>query len=416
VGARYAAQAAERAARYNVRPLLPGPEEALRDAALGLGIAPRELTALARHGAVEALAVEGMRPDQTRVLERAVREEGGQVLSTADGDRALVLAPLLTAGELPGRLEGWSDSAGEVGQAIGEVLLARAAAPAPVLARGHRLDFGRRTLVMGVLNVTPDSFSGDGVGDDPARAVALGEAMAAAGADIIDVGGESTRPGFAPVTADAEMGRVVGVIRTLAARLGTAISVDTRKAAVARAALDAGAHLVNDIWGLRGDPAMVRVLVDHPDAAAILMHNQEHTEYGDLTRDVCATLRQSLAIAADAGVDGARLIVDPGFGFGKTPAQNLELLRRLGQLRGLGRPILVGLSRKSTIGLLTGDMAHEDRLEGSLVLAALAVREGAHVVRVHDVPQTVRAIRVADAVVRGTPESVQQAPRPGPTG
>jgi dihydropteroate synthase len=407
---------AQAAARYNVRPLLPGPEDALREAALSLGIAAHELTSLARHGATEALAVDGLRPDVTRVLERTVREGDGHVLSNVNGDRVLILAPLVTVGELPGRLQGWSDSAGELGLAIGDVLVARAATPAPVLARERRLDFGRRTLVMGVVNVTPDSFSGDGVGNDPERAVALAASMHAAGADIIDVGGESTRPGFTPLSAAEEIERVLPVLREIVARVDVAVSIDSRKADVVAAAIDAGAHIVNDIWGFRGDGDMARLVAGHPDVAAVLMHNKGDTEYTDLAREVSASLRESLRIADAAGVDPRRLIVDPGFGFGKTPAQNLELLRRLGQLRALGRPILAGLSRKSTIGLLTDDAPPQDRLEGSLVLAALAVREGAHIVRVHDVAQTVRAMRVVDAVVRGTPASLRDMPRPGATG
>ena len=402
--------------RYNVRPLLPGPEDAVRDAALSLGIAAHQLPLLARHGAVEVLAAEGLRPDQTRVLERAVREGGGEVLSNADGDRVLILAPLLTAGELPGFLQGWSETAGELGQAIGEVLVARSATPPALLLRGRRLDFSKRTLVMGVVNATPDSFSGDGVGDDAGRAVALARSMVEAGADIIDVGGESTRPGFTPVSLDEELKRTVPVVRDVAATLDVAVSIDTRKPAVARAALDAGAHIVNDVWGLQGDPEMAGVIAQHSHAGVIAMHNNRTTEYTDLARDVCAWLRDSLRIAQENGIDAERVIVDPGFGFGKTPAQNLEMLRRLGQLRGLGRPILAGLSRKSTIGLLTDGAQADDRLEGSLVLAALAVREGAHIVRVHDVKPTARALRVVDAVVRGTPEAVRDAPRPGPTG
>ena len=410
------AESARAAARYNVRPLLPGPEDGLRETALSLGIAAHQLAALARHGAVEALAVEGLRPDQTRVLERAVRDGGGDVLSNRDGDRVLILAPLVTVAELPGRLHSWSETAGELGSAISAVLVSRAASPPPLFARGRRLDVDRRTLVMGVVNVTPDSFSGDGVGDDAGRAVALAAEMVAAGAAIIDVGGESTRPGFAALSVDEESARVVPVVRGIVAQLDVAVSIDTRKAPVARAALDEGAHIVNDIWGLRDEPEMARVVAGRDGPAVVLMHNRRGTDYTDLTRDVAATLRESVAIAIAAGIATERLVVDPGFGFGKTPAQNLELLRRLGQLRALGRPILVGLSRKSTIGLLTDGAQPKDRLEGSLALASLAVREGAHIVRAHDVSQTVRAMRVVDAVVRGTPESLRDMPRPGVTG
>jgi dihydropteroate synthase len=281
-------------------------------------------------------------------------------------------------------------------------------------AGGHLLRFDRRTLVMGIVNATPDSFSGDGLAD-PAEAVALGVALAEAGADIVDVGGESTRPRSTAVTEAVELARVVPVVRELAARLEVPVSVDTRKAAVARAALEAGAVIVNDIWGLRRDPEMAAVVAS-TGAAVVVMHNQAEPEYGDVVEEVCAGLRGSLVLAEAAGVERERIIVDPGLGFGKTPGQNLEVMRRLGELRGLDRPVLVGPSRKSTIGALLGGAPPERRLEGTLALCVLAAANGADLVRVHDVAEVVRALRVADAVLRGTPEEILALPRPGPTG
>jgi dihydropteroate synthase len=212
------------------------------------------------------------------------------------------------------------------------------------------------------------------------------------------------------------MARVLPVIEALAGRLPVPISIDTRKATVAAAALDAGATIVNDIWGLRGDPDMAGVVAAHPGTALVAMHNQQGTEYGDLLEDICLGLRQSLAVAETAGIPPEQVIIDPGFGFAKTPAHNLELVRRLGELLGLGHAVLVGPSRKSTIGLLVGDADQSLRLEGSVAFASLAVSAGAHMVRVHDVAATVRALRVADAVVRGTPEALRNLPIPGPTG
>jgi dihydropteroate synthase len=406
------------AARYSVRPLLPGPADALRDAVLRLGVAPEKLVVLAERGAVEALALRGLSSDQTRVIERLVTQGGGAVLTNSDGDRAVLLMPLLTAGSLPEQLAAWSDRTGEVGAAIGAALMARGTPPLPLQLPGRRLVFGERTLVMGILNVTPDSFSGDGVGDDVDAAVARAQALADEGADIVDIGGESTRPSAQrqPVPADVEMARVLPVIRALSGRLTVPISIDTRKATVAAAALDAGAVMVNDIWGLRGDPDMAHVVAERPDTGLVVMHNQHGTEYGDLLEDVSFGLHQSLAAAEAAGIPAAQVIVDPGFGFAKTPAHNLELIRRLGELLGLGHALLVGPSRKSTIALLTGDADQALRLEGSIALATLAVRAGAHLVRVHDVAATVRALRVADAVARGTPDSLRHRPIPGPTG
>ena len=279
-----------------MRPLLPGPADALRDAVLRLGLPPERLTVLAERGAVEALALRGLSMDQIRVLERLVGEGGGEVLSNTNGDSAVLLMPLMTAGMLPMQLAAWSDNAGEVGAAIGAVLMARGGFPPPVELPGFRLEFGRRTLVMGILNVTPDSFAGDGVGDDIAAAVARAELLASEGADIIDIGGESTRPSRAreEVSADVEIERVLPVIRELAGRLTVPMSIDTRKAAVAGAALDAGAVIVNDVWGLRGDPRMAEVIAAHPGTGVVAMHNQVGTEYGDLLEDVCLGLRESL--------------------------------------------------------------------------------------------------------------------------
>jgi dihydropteroate synthase len=401
-----------------VRPLLPGPADALRDAVLRLGLPPERLSVLAQRGAVEALAIRGLSSDQIRVVERLVADGGGEVLSNSNGDHALLLMPLMTAGSLPAQLAAWSDNTGEVGAAIGAVLMARGGPPPPVEAGGHRLEFGRRTLVMGILNVTPDSFAGDGVSDDVASAVARAELLASEGADIIDIGGESTRPSRSreEVSAEVELERVLPVIRELAGRLPVPISIDTRKAAVAAAALDAGVTIVNDVWGLRGDPHMAEVIAEHPGAGVVAMHNQVGTEYGDLMEDVCYGLRESLATAERAGIPLSQVIVDPGFGFAKTPAHNLELIRRLGELLGMGHAILVGPSRKSTTGLLIGEKDQTNRLEPSLALAVLSVQAGAHMIRVHDVAATIRALRAADAVVRGTPDALRDLPIPGPTG
>lgn len=404
------------AARYNVRPLSGGPESALRDAVLRLGLPTDRLSILARHGAVEALAVQGLSPDQARILERTLQDRGGAVLTDVDGRHALLLAPLLVMGELPAALAALSQSAESLGTAIGNALMARGSSPPPVRAGAHVLEFGARTVVMGVLNVTPDSFAGDSVPGDVAAAVARARSLVDAGADIVDIGGESTRPNSEPVTAEEELARVLPVLEALATTLPVPISIDTRKALVARRAIGAGAVIVNDVWGLRGDPAMVEVVAEHPHTAVVAMHNQRGSEYGDLLEDICAALRESVRIAEAAGVGEERVIVDPGFGFAKSPAQNLELMRRLGELRGLGRPVLLGPSRKHTIGVLLGGAAPPDRVEGTLAMVTLGIAAGVSLVRVHDVAQAVRAARVADAVVRGTPAHVAALPPPGPTG
>ncbi len=273
--------------------------------------------------------------------------------------------------------------------------------------------WGERTYVMGILNVTPDSFSGDGllvdgtpadgllVDDDPVSvAVVIGERMVAEGADLLDVGGESTRPGHAPVTADEERRRVVPVIAALRAALpGVPISIDTTKPAVAEAALAAGADLINDVWGVGDDDSLARLAADH-GVPLIVMHNRAEPRYTSLLPEVIADLQRAIERALRLGVRWDDLIVDPGFGFGKTPEHNLALLRDLGALRMLGRPILLGTSRKSTLGHVL-DLPPGERLEATIATTALGIAAGADLVRVHDVQANVRAARISDAVIRG---------------
>jgi dihydropteroate synthase len=401
------------AARYNVRSLLPGPEEGLREAVARVGVDSTQLQVLARFAAHEVLAIQGLGADQTRVIERCARRSGGEVLSSVDGDRIVVFMSLLEASRLPDQLAEWSERTGEVGAAIRAALTARGSPP-PIRAGAQQLRFDR-TLVMGIINATPDSFSGDGVGSDVGRARDMALRMQEEGADIIDVGAESTRPNSARIDESEELQRLRPVWRAVRDAVRVPLSVDTRHSAVAAVALDEGAVIVNDVWGLRADPAMATLVARHGDIAVVVMHNQQGTEYRDLLAEVSAALRQSLAIAVDAGIPATQVICDPGFGFGKTPAQNLELLRRLGELRSIGRPLLAGVSRKSTIAALL-ESATEPRLEGSIAMAVLAVANGAGIIRAHDVGATVRALRVADGVVRGTPAALRALPAPGPTG
>ena len=311
-------------------------------------------------------------------------------------------------------LAGGGSSTTALGGALVSALAWRLPRP-PVRCGWRALSFRASTLIMGVVNVSPDSFSGDGIAGDVGAAVALAERMVGEGADVIDVGGESTRPGSEPVDTSTELGRVVPVVEALAGRLEVPVSVDTRKAEVASAAIAAGATMVNDIWGLRGDSRMAPVVAAHPEVALVVMHNHRG-DYVDLVADVARALRESLVIAARHGIAADRLLVDPGFGFGKTPAQNLELIQRLGELRGIGRPLLLGPSRKSTIGLLLDGAPPDQRVEGTLALCVLGAAAGAEMVRVHDVAAVRRGLRVADAVLREIPETVRRARAPGPTG
>jgi dihydropteroate synthase len=266
--------------------------------------------------------------------------------------------------------------------------------------RGRTFQWGARTYVMGILNLTPDSFSGDGLGDDVGRAVEQARVMAAEGADLLDLGAESTRPGSAPVDTATERRRLLPALCAVREAVDIPLSVDTYKAEVAADALAAGADMLNDVWGLQRDPAMAAVAAE-AGAPVIAMHNQEGTDYpGGLMETISAFLRRSLAVAVQAGLPEGHVILDPGIGFGKTWIQNLEVLRRLSELRALGRPLLVGTSRKSTIGRIL-DLPADQRLEGTAATVALSIAQGADIVRVHDVQAMVRAARVADAIVRG---------------
>ncbi len=283
---------------------------------------------------------------------------------------------------------------------------------APTRIGGRLFEWGSRTFVMGIVNVTPDSFSGDGLlatvaGSHGAAlqvAVAQARRMADEGADIVDVGGESTRPGHEPVPEEEELGRVIPAVAAIHAALpDLPISVDTTKPAVAAAAIDAGAVLINDVWGVESDDAMARLAATRR-VPLILMHNRVMAVYGDLVAEVLADLRAALDRAMTAGVPRENLIVDPGFGFGKTPKHNLLVLRELSALHVLGQPILLGTSRKSTLGFALGGAPLEDRLEATLATTALGIAAGADIVRVHDVRANVRAARISDAVIRGVLE------------
>jgi dihydropteroate synthase len=271
--------------------------------------------------------------------------------------------------------------------------------PAPLTIGKREFVWGARTFVMGVINVTPDSFSGDGLGTDIEAAVAQGLRFEAEGANILDVGGESTRPGAEEVDAAEQMRRVLPVVERLARQTMTPISIDTSKAEVASASLEVGAVMVNDVWGLRCDAEMAGVVARF-GVPAVVMHNQRGHPFHDVIGDIRDGLEASIALATAAGVPRERLIIDPGFGFGWKEEHNLEMLRRLGELKALGLPLLVGTSRKSTIGAVLG-LPVEERLLGTAASVALAIANGADIVRVHDVKEMLQVCRVADAVVRG---------------
>jgi len=279
----------------------------------------------------------------------------------------------------------------------------------------YSLPYGQRTLVMGVLNVTPDSFSDGGQFFSFDRALAHAEQMIAEGADVIDIGGESTRPGSEFVTEAEELRRVIPVIERLAAKSSVPISIDTTKSSVARAALDAGAGIVNDISGLRFDLAIADE-VARSKAGLVLMHSrgspktmQKLPPVADIMSEVISSVRESLAVAAERGVACEAIAIDPGIGFGKTGEQNVEIIAKLDQLAGefADFPILIGASRKSFIGKLLDGAPADERLHGTIASVAASVLNGADIVRVHDVKAVVEAVRVADAIKRVSSAAAQ---------
>lgn len=259
-------------------------------------------------------------------------------------------------------------------------------------------EWGTRTFIMGILNVTPDSFSDGGRWDEPDQAVSNALAMAKEGADIIDVGGESTRPGATETPAEEEISRIVPVIARLAKRTSLPISIDTYKAKTAEQALAAGAHMVNDVWGLKGDPEMAP-LVASAAVPVCIMHNRKNPVYGNLMRDILVDLEQSIEIALKAGIRDEQIIIDPGIGFAKDTVQNIEVIRNLSMLQTLGYPILLGASRKRFIGETLQTEVH-DRLEGTLAVTAAGIMNGTDIVRVHDVLQNARVAAMTDKFAR----------------
>ena len=291
----------------------------------------------------------------------------------------------------------------------------------PITIKNQTFNWGSRTYVMGILNVTPDSFSGDGLmsiadrGDQIEQSVRQAEYFIKHGVDILDIGGESTRPGSQTVDADEEMGRVVPVIQELSKQFPEAIiSVDTYKAKVAEEAIKSGAHIINDVWALRADPELASVAKAF-NVPVILMHNRSNpasvevreqlgnayvgSEYDDLIEDVKHELIVSVELAKKAGVDESHIILDPGIGFGKTREHNLELINRLDEIRAVGYPVLLGPSRKSFIGF-TLDLPPDERIEGTAASIAVGITRGADIIRVHDVKEMARVAKMTDAMVR----------------
>jgi len=278
-------------------------------------------------------------------------------------------------------------------------------APPPVRLPSGELSFAERTLVVGIINMTPDSFSGDGLSTNVAVAVRQACDFATGGADLIDIGGQSTRPGSRQISVAEELDRVIPTIEAVRAEVAVPISVDTSVMQVAERALEAGAEMINDVYALRGEG--MAELAAEAGVPVVIMHMQgtpgdmqDNPTYEDVVTDICDFLARRIAAAVDAGIEEQQIIVDPGFGFGKTVEHNIEILRRLGEFRRLGRPVLIGTSRKSTIGEVL-DKPVEERLWGTAATCAVAIANGANIIRVHDVSQMVQVARMTDAIMRG---------------
>ncbi len=374
-----------------------------------IGVTPEGCELMLGKGELIMIKVRNLSPPAACILKQEMLAKGGEValgkemvyLNQEKTGEAIIIGTrtqyerLLTL--LPRQPFGLAALAAELAE-----LLERIRQPVPPLTIKNKVfAWGTRTYLMGIINITPDSFSGDGLWSKDQlldRVRRQAEQFLEDGADLLDIGGESTRPGFTPVSVEEEMQRVLPVIEVLAKESPLPLSVDTSKPAVAKAALEAGADLINDIWGLQKDPEMVKVVAG-AQVPVVVMHNQAAPGYTDLLADVAAFLRRSIALAEEHGLPRAKVIIDPGIGFGKTYADNLELINRLDELKALGAPILLGTSRKSVIGL-TLNLPVEERLEGTAVTVAIGIARGADLIRVHDVKAMARVARMTDALVR----------------
>lgn len=361
----------------------------------------------------KVVKLKGINPTAANIIKQEMLSFGGEAatahgsinLSVAETD-LLVFGTLKQLGLLVEKLKLHPFGLPQIAEEMILILKNCGVIPKPIKIEKKTLDFGHRTYIMGVLNVTPDSFSDGAKFMDVDTAVSHAREMLTQGADIIDVGGESTRPGSEAVSAEGEKKRVLPVIKRLASETEAVISIDTTKAEVAQAALFAGASMVNDISGLRFDPEMSKLIAEQ-GVPVCIMHiqgtpkdMQQNPTYNDLMGEIIDYLKEGVDIAQKAGILHGKIIVDPGIGFGKSVEHNLEIVNRLKELKVLGSPILIGTSRKSVIGKVL-DLPVEERIEGTAATLAIAIANGADIVRVHDVKEMARVVRMTDAIIRG---------------
>lgn len=398
-------------AGYNVRPLMIGSMGSAQESIRCIGCDPGGVPLMAPKAMHHTFKLEDVDSRAALIIKQEMLSAGGEAavcrgvigLSSKKTD-ILVMGTRRQLQLATGKLRGQPFGAAAVAEEIRSVIRNMDRGRDHVLKwGGRRLELGKRTHVMGVLNVTPDSFSDGGRFLDTRKAVHRAIQMVAEGADIVDIGGESSRPGAAPVSAEAEKRRVLLVIRALAGKLDVPISIDTYRPETAHAALDAGAEIINDIFGLRKKG--MAELAAKRDVPVVLMHMkgsprdmQKDPQYDDVLGDVHRFFLERIDIATRAGIDPEKIVLDPGIGFGKTADHNIRILARLGELGGLGMPVLVGVSRKSFIGKLLGT-GLDERLEGGLAAVTAAILNGATIIRAHDVEANVRAARIADAII-----------------
>lgn len=398
----------------DLRILSPTDQDEVQRLMAEFDVHPSGIKIMAPKTQLRLVKITGLDPKGANVLKQEMLSKGGdaalswKAYELASEERAdvLAVATLKQFRELIPKLEQQPFRLKEVALKLGKALEAYDSRPPALEIAGRTLDFSARTYIMGVLNVTPDSFSDGGEYVDEEAAVEHARMLVAEGADIIDIGGESTRPGAEAVSSTEEIARVIPIIQAIAGSTETIISIDTMKAEVAAAAIEAGAHMVNDITALGG--AAMRELVAGSGVPAVLMHMkgtprtmQLKPEYDDLMGEIIAFLRDRLETAEEAGISPEKLLVDPGIGFGKTIEHNLEIIKNLHELKVLGRGIVLGSSRKSFIGKILGVEEPAERLLGTAATVVIGVVNGAHVMRVHDVKEMKQVAAVADAVKAG---------------
>ncbi|MBI5701194.1 dihydropteroate synthase [Candidatus Saganbacteria bacterium] len=378
----------------------------------GIDVDPMGIKLMEDKALFYPLMLKDLTPPQANIIKQYLLSCGGEAVcgrgvinNSIKNSDVLLLATLNQYRKLINKLKANKFALPEIAHILGETLKNIESVPPPIKIKNRpTLDFGKRTYIMGIINVTPDSFSDGGKFYAPQAAIAHAKSMIHAGADIIDIGGESTRPGSQPISAKEELRRIMPVIETLAKNRKCIISVDTQKSEVADMALKSGAHIINDVSALRSDKKMAKTIAKYK-ASVILMHMrgtpdimQVKPAYKDLFFEILSSLKDSLEIANKAGILFSRIIVDPGFGFGKSLSDNFMILRNLRTFKVLGRPILVGASRKKMIGSILG-VPPDKRLIGTAATIPVAILNGANIIRVHDVFEMKQSAKIADAVI-----------------